>query len=404
MAVAQGIATTVSRVAQSGLGSPGSAGSKLARRVTLSLNKQSDTYASNEIASHQQSTGATEGPSGIQGTLNGELSAGTYQIETENLLRKAVAATSAITSVALTIATSGSLYSITRGTGSWLTDGLKVGDVIRLSVGTLAAANISRNLLVVDITSATVCTVIPLNTGVMTAEGPISGCTVTVIGKKTYVPNTGHLNQYLSYEKKFTDLTRYELFTDVKVASADLTIPNTGIATVNWGLVGLTRALSGSETLTSPTAETSTSVLAAVQGKCVVNGAVTTITGGQLQINGNVSLGAAEVGSNSRTDLQRGRVSATGSFTAKFSAVTLQTLRDAQTVVTLIFVLADSALDAAEFTSITLPACKIFTDDADDGEKEIIRTYNFTAQYYGAGGATVKHNATIVQVQDSQFT
>jgi hypothetical protein len=403
MSVAQGINTTVARVAQSALGSPGSTGSALARRVTLSLNKQSETYASQEIASHQQSTGATEGPSGIQGTLNGEVSAGTYQIEIETLLRKAAAATTAITSASLTIAASGSNYTVTRAAGSWLSDGIKVGDVIRLSVGTLAAANISRNLLVLDVGSATVLTVTPLNTGVMTAEGPITGCTVTVIGKKSWTPTSGHLNRYLSYEKAFTDLTRYELFTDVKVGSADIAIPSTGIATVNFGLVGLARALSGSQTLTSPTAESTSAVLAAVQGKCVVNGVVTSITGAQLQIGGNVSLGAAEVGSNSRSDLQRGRVSVSGSFTAKFSAVTLQTLRDNQTAVTLIFVLADSATDAADFISITLPAVKIFTDDADDGEKEIIRSYNFTAQYYGSGGAAVKHNATIVQVQDSQF-
>lgn len=401
MAVAQGINTTVARVAQSGLGSPGSAGSKLARRVQLTLNKQSDTYTSAEIASHQMSTGATEGPSGIQGSLNGEISAGTYQIEMENLLRKAAAATTAITGAGLTIAASGSNYSVTRSAGSWLTDGIKVGDVVRLSAGALAAANIARNLLVLDITSATVMVVTPLNTGVMTAEGPVTGCTITVIGKKIWTPTSSHLNQYLSYEKAYADLTRYELFTDVKVGSADISIPNTGIATANFGLMGLARALSGSQTLTSPTAETTSSVLAAVQGKVSINGAVTTITGAQLQVAGNVSLGEAEVGSNSRSDLQRGRVSVSGSFTAKFSAATLQTLRDNQTVVTLIFVLADSGIDAAEFISISLPAVKIFTDDADDGEKEIIRTYNFTAQYYGSGGASVKHHATVMSVQDS---
>jgi len=403
MAVAQGISTTVSRVAQSGLGSPGSAGSALARRVQLALNKQSDTYQSQEIVSHQQSTGATEGPSGIQGSLNGEMSAGTYQIEMETLLRKAAAGTAAITGAGLTIATSGSNYSVTRSAGSWLSDGIKVGDVVRLSVGSLDAANIARNLLVLDVVSATVLTVAPLNSGAMTPEGPVTGCTITVVGKKVWVPSTGHLNRYLSYEKKYTDLTRYELFTDVKVGSADIAIPATGISTVNFALMGLSRALSGSETLTSPTAETSSSVLAAVQGKVAVNGAVTTVTNVQVNINGNVSLAEAEIGSNSRSDLQRGRVQVSGSFAAKFSAVTLQTLRDAQTVVTLIFVLADSASNTAEFVSICLPACKLFSDDADDGEKEIIRTYTFTAQYYGSGGSGVKHNATICQLQDSLF-
>jgi hypothetical protein len=35
------------------------------------------------------------------------------------------------------------------------------------------------------------------------------------------------------------------------------------------------------------------------------------------------------------------------------------------------------------------------TDDADDGEKQIVRTYQFTAQYYGSGGAGTDSNQTI---------
>jgi hypothetical protein len=56
------------------------------RRVTATFNKQNDTYNSNEIVSHQQSTGATEGPGRIAGTLAGELSPGTYALEFAALL------------------------------------------------------------------------------------------------------------------------------------------------------------------------------------------------------------------------------------------------------------------------------------------------------------------------------
>lgn len=401
MAVAQGIRTQIKRVKQSGLGSAGSSGSKLMRRVTLEMNKESDTYASQELASHQMSTGATEGPSRINGSLNGELSAGTYDLEFAALLRKDFAsAFTAITSVALTIATSGTLYTVTRGTGSFLTDGVKKGMVVRLSVGTLHANNIAKNLLVLAVT-ATVITVTPLNGSAMEAEGPIAGCTVASAGKATYTPTTGHTNDYFTWEKYFADLTRSEKFVDVKPASADVAIPATGIATVNFPMVGLSRVLAGAEALTSPTSESTSAVLAAVQGKVCVNGAVTTVTGIQLQINGNTSTGDPEVGSNTLSDLQVGRVAVSGSFTAKFSAVTLQTLRDNQTPVTLIAALADSASATADFIVFTLPAIKLFSDNADDGEKEVIRTYNFTAQYYGSGGAGTDSHQTICQIQDS---
>lgn len=399
MPVEQGIATQIKRVKQTGLGVPGSVGSKLIRRVSLTLNKQAETYSSNEIASHQQSTGATEGPYQVAGALNGELSAGTYDLEFAALLRKNFAATAAITALTVTIAGAGPTYTISRASG-WLVDGVKLFDVIRLSVGALNAANSAKNLMIVGLT-ATVATVIPLNGVALAAEGPITGCTVTVIGKKSWAPTTGHTNDYFSWEKLFTTLTRSELFTDVKPASADITVPATGIPSVNFAMAGLARSSTASEVLTAPTAETTSQVLGAVQGRIVINGVITAVTGFQLKLDGATSTGEAEVGAATLSDLQRGRISVSGSFSAKFSDVALQVIRDNQSVVALCVALADSGLAAAEFLTFAMPAIKIFTDDADDGEKQIVRSYNFTAQWFGAGGAALASHATTLSIQDS---
>jgi hypothetical protein len=99
MANQQGISTTFSRVKQaSGLGTSTTAGSVLLRRVTAEFNLERDTYTSNEIVDHQQSTGATAGIGKMTGKLNGELSPGTWiKLSRQCLLRKAAAATSAIT-------------------------------------------------------------------------------------------------------------------------------------------------------------------------------------------------------------------------------------------------------------------------------------------------------------------
>lgn len=400
MTVAQGISIALKRVKQSALASPGSTGSRYMRRVTLEMNKTSQTYSSQELAAHQQSTGAIEGPSQIEGTLAGEISAGAYDLEFAALLRKDFAATSAITGLGLTVAGAGPTFTVTRGAGDFLTGGIKIGDVVRLSAGAMDAANLLKNMLVVGVT-ATILTVIPVNGVALAAEGPITGCTVTVIGKKAWVPTTSHTNDYFSWEKYFADLARSELFTDVKPASAAITIPATGIATVSIPMVGLGRTLGGSEVLTSPTAAATGQVLAAVQGKVVINGAVTAITGAQFTIDGVTSAGEPEVGSPTLSDLQRGRVSVAGSFTAKFSAITLQTLREAQTVVTLILMIADSSSGIADFVTFVMPAVKLFSDPADDGEKQIVRTYAFTAQYNATGGAALASHATIISVQDS---
>lgn len=402
MANAQGINVSFKRVKQSGLGSPGSSGSQLLRRVTATFNKTTDTYTSNEIVSHQQSTGATAGVQAVTGSISGELSPGTFQVELENLLRKDVAATSNITGLSITIATSGSNYTVTRGTGDFLTGGVKVGDIVRLTAGSFDAANLNKNLLVLSLTS-TVLTVTPLNGVALTAEGPITSATLAVPGKKVWVPTTGHTNTYLTYEKYFSDITKSELYPDVKVGQAQVSLPATGIATIQLDTPGLSRTVGNSEVLTSPTAATTTEVLTAVQGKVIVNGVATTCTSANVTITGNITQAEAEIGSNSRSDHQRGRVAVTGTLTAKFSSTTLMDLRDAQTAVTVVLVAANNATGTSDFVTFVMPAVKFFSDDLDDGEKELIRTYNFTAQIPATGGASLANHQTICSIQDSQF-
>jgi hypothetical protein len=70
-------------------------------------------------------------PGRIAGTLKGELSAGTYDLEFAALLRKDFAtAFTAITGASLTIAGSGPTYTVTRATGDFLTGGVKRGMVV----------------------------------------------------------------------------------------------------------------------------------------------------------------------------------------------------------------------------------------------------------------------------------
>jgi len=55
----------------------------------------------------------------------------------------------------------------------------------------------------------------------------------------------------------------------------------------------------------------------------------------------------------------------------------------------------------SDFVSFTLPRVKLTGDAPDDGEKAIIRSYPFTAEYYAAGGSGVAYDQTILSVQDS---
>lgn len=402
MPVAQGLLKqTVFAKQGSGLGVPATTGGKIKRRTSSTFSLVRDSFDANEIASHQQSTGATAGIGKTAGKLDGLLSCTTYSEQFGSLLRRDFTATSAIASLTLTIAGSGLAWTITRASGDFLTGGIKAGDVIRLTGAGLNAANVLKNLVVISLT-ATVLTVRPLNAVAMAADSAIASCTVTVIGKKGWVPTTGHTNDYYTVEEWFSDVPRSAVFTDVKIAKADVTIPATGNATVSFDCPGLGRTRSATQSITSPQAETTTNPLAGINGLIIVNGVATAITGAQLMIDGQISPGEPEIGARSISDHNRGRVSVSGSFTAKFDAATLQDLFDAQTIIKLFLIVSDGSSGVAEFISFVLPAVKLMGDAIDDGEaKELVRTYPFTAQLNGAGGAALADHQTIISIQDS---
>lgn len=405
MSVAQGINKQTSFKKQSGLGVTASgAGGQRIRRETLTLEVTKDTYSSDEVVSHQQHTGDIHGVRRSQGTLNGLLSGGTYQSFYESLLRKAAAATAAITGMSITIATSGSNWTLTRAAGDFLAGGVKIGDVGQLTAGSFNAANLNKSLLVINAT-ATVLTVTPVNGVGLVAEGPITSATWTTPGKKIIVPTTGHTNDYYTLEEWYSDLSINHLYPDIQIGQAQVAIPATGLVSSNFNLVGLGARTKGvAQTLTSPTAETTTSVVSSVAGAVLLNGArYATITSGNLTIDGNVSQGEAVVGSNSIPDVQRGRIKVSGTFTALFDGDTPGSPFETESAVNLVFVCATDQTANAPFVVFSMSAVKVFSNTPDDGEKQIIRTYNFTAQIQASGGAALANDQTIISIQDSLY-
>lgn len=402
MAVAQGINKKTVYKKQTGLGAAATgSGGQIVRRTSSVFQAPPDTYESNEIVSHQQGTGVGIGVVKPAGKIDGLLSPGTYSALLASLLRKDMTATAAMTGLSITIAASGQNWTLTRGSGDFLAGGLKIGDVVRLTAGTFNAANSQKNLLVIGLT-ATVATVKVVNGSALVAEGPIASATLAVTGKKSIVPLTGHTNDYYTFEEWYPDLTRSEVYNDQQIAQAALNLPATGNATISLDTVGRTRTLGSAQVLTTPTAETVTDILTAVNGVVLVGGTpVANVTGAQVTINGNTAHSDAVVGSNVVDDMQRGRVTVSGSFTAKFDSVTLQTIFEARSTTSLVLAITEDATANADFVVINIPMIKLTGDTPDDGEKAIIRTYPFTAQINSAGGAALATDQTIISIQDS---
>lgn len=403
----QGINKKVSFAKQTAKGTPALTGqnAQYLRRVTHIPNFDRDTYENNEIVSHQQSTGVTFGLKKGSSKLSGLLSPKTYSLLFAGLLRKAFVAgatTGALTTVA-SASTSGAAGTFTRTGGSYITDGFKVGDIIRVTgFATTGASNNSVNMLITALT-ATVMTLLRFDGIAIGAKTAGDSVTISVVGKKTLAPLTGHTNDYFSIEDWYPDVGASELYTDMQPSQIEVQSPATGNVTVGIDFIGLNRSRNVAQQQSDASTETTTGVVSALNGVLMLNGVVMgNVTGITITINGGISQGDAVIGSNSSVDIARGRIKVSGQFTGLFNDDSIQDLYDAESVVGLtVALLVNEQLGTSDFVTFNMGAVKITGDAPDDGEKLIVRTYPFTAQLNGSGGAATAYDQTIIAVQDS---
>lgn len=398
MANATGVAMNLAYKAESTWGTvPSASSAQLLRRLSTSLALKKQTYQSGEIRSDYQVADFRHGVRSVEGSISGELSPGTYEDFMAAAVRKVFTSGSAITGLSLTIATSGSFYTITRGSGDFITDGLKIGDVIRITAGSVNANNLNKNVMIVALT-ATVATVYVLNGLTMTAEGPIASCTVSVVGKKAMVPTSGHTDTSFSIERWQSDISKSDVFSGCKINTMSVQLPATGIAGIEFGMMGKDVVTADAQYFTAPTAATTSGVVAAVNGAVIVNGArVANITGMNFTLNGGMSAEPV-VGSNSYPDIFEGRVTVSGQITAFFEDHTYFDLFDAESEVAVACAFTTTSAKDSDFISFVFPRVKFGSADRDDGEKGIVQTLAFTALYNGSG---TNSDVTTFAIQDS---
>jgi hypothetical protein len=379
---------------------PVAASAQLLRRVASSLELSKDTYQSNEIRDDYQLSDFRHGVRRVSGTISGELSPKTYADFFAAALKKDFVAGVSATGLSITIAGTPGAYTITRSAGSWITDGFKVGDVMRLTAGAFNAANLNKNLLIHTLT-ATIATVLVLNASTLTAEGPIAAATAAVTGKKTFTPSTGHTDKSFSIEHWFPDVPTSEVFSGCKVQKFSIGLPPTGIATVGFDFIGKDIVTSASEYFTSPTAATTTSCLAAVNGVLRIGGVtVANITGLSLDVNCGQS-GEPTVGANTVSALTAQRVIGTGQFTATFDATTYRDAFVGETEVAIIGAFTADNTANADFVAFNAPRVKLGSASKDDGEKTIVVTCSFQILKNNAGGTGTTTDQTSLAIQDS---
>ena len=402
MAIAKGVSKVVAYKKETTWGTAaGASGGKQLRRVTADFNLTKDAYESNEIRTDRQVADYRHGVRSAEGTLSGELSPRTYADFMESLVAKDFATVTAITGLSVTIAASGSLWTVARSTGSWLTDNVKVGMVVRLTAAGMNASNASKNLLIVAIsTNGLTLTVTPLNGAALVAEGPIASTTATITGQVTSVPSTGHTEDSYTIEQWFSDIAQSEVFTGMRVGSMNVSLPTTGLATVDFGFMGKDLSITNtSQYFTTPTAQGTDGIFAAVNGAMVVNGTpIALITSADFAVERSME-NATAVGSNSIAEIFTGRIRVTGNLSVYFQDATFRDYFDDETVVSIVIAMTTGVGATADFISFCIPKVKLGSFTKDDGELGLIASTSFQALLNDVTTAGLP--ATTIQIQDS---
>lgn len=403
---AQGLFKQTTFGKQVALGTPKvGAGGQVLRRKTSVFQATRDTTTLDEITGHRQDTGVVFGQKKSGGKIDGNLSAGTYSVLIAGAMMKDFAATAPMTAGVDVTTVAGPPATLTDASAGFLTAGFKVGDVVRFTgFTTTATGNNARNFWITALT-ASVMTGFFLDGTVMSVKAPETGSvSVTLVGKKSVVPMTGHTNDFFTFEEWYPDKTRSEVYPDCKVNKIDFTIPSAGAAGISLDIVGLgQRTMATAQSFTTPAVETLFGVDQALSGAIYVNGTVVNnVASLSLSIDRGLTPLGASIGSAISPDFNQGTIKVSGSFVAAFNDAVIQLLYDAINAVSLSVVAAVDQSATSDFHAFTLGKIKLTGDTPDDGMKGIMRTYPFTAEINGAGGAALAYDQTILTIQDSQ--
>lgn len=398
MAIATGIAKVVSFKKQSGLGtaSSGSGGTSLSRTTsTLDLSKA--TYTSNNINTSQQRSDFRHGVRSVSGNITSDLIVGHHQLLEASMLRNSwQTATTTTALIDLAAVASGSKF--TRGSGSFITDGFKIGDVVRQSGFTGGAAALTGNFLVTSVSALEMAGIF-LNGAVMVDDAAGESVTIATVGKKTYVPTASHVKDYYTFEHWYSDIAQSEVFTDCILSQMNVSLPPSGMATVDFSVMGINQTVGTSQVLTTPSAAANGGNLAAINGAVIVNGTqVALLTGLDFSVNGNVTAPGGVVGSNVEPDIFTGTVDVTGNMTVFFTDATMRDYFRNETEVSVIAAFTSSNDADADFKCYVFPRVKVGGASKNDGETGLVQTMPFTALENTTAGSSV---LSTISIQDS---
>lgn len=349
---------------------PGATDAKVCRINSGGLTLAKEPITSNELRADGMTTRGRHGSRSVTGNYVADLSVGTFDDMFEAVFRSEFAPVLELDETDFTSITT-TTDTIVFASGSPITLGLRIGEIIRLTDHS-SAGNNGRNLRITDLnaTTITVAETLTLNATPDTS--------VTITRPKTLTQ--GVTPYSYTFEEHEVDIDGSEVFTGCRIGSMQLQLQPNGMAMVTFGVVGQDMdVLDGSSApyFTTPT-KTTTIGLTAVEAKIRLGDEdVLDVSSIDMTLQLNAS-GVPVVGSVLTPEVFTNSAQITLSVTAlkKDVARVQQYLDEDQLSLHLVF--EENETGAADFVAFYLPNITLASASKSELGQDNGRTVTFT--------------------------
>lgn len=274
------------------------------------LNLTKEPINSNETRRDGQRSRGRHGSRSVTGQYEGDLSLGSFDDLIEAVFRGTFEAALTLTEATASLASiTTTTNTIVAGGGSWLTAGLRVGDVIRLA-NHATAENNGRNLRIVALTTSTITVAETL-----TANAVADTAFTITRSKKLLMGTTA---RSFTFEEREIDIDGSKVFKGCRVGSLRISMQPNNMARLTFGIVGQdmeVREDSESPYYTDPVATTSIGMTAVEAVIRLGTSDVLDVSALEININLNAA-GVPVVGSVLTPDVFTNLATVEGSVTA----------------------------------------------------------------------------------------
>lgn len=287
------------------------------RMTGESLKQDTNTVRSAEIRADRQISDIVRVGLSASGAINFELSCTTYDDFLKSLLLSSGWSTPVTTTLTnITFAAGSSQYTLTRASGSFVTDGFVANQWVKITGAGTAGNNGYAKLLTV---TATVLTVEYNGNGVNEA----SGASVT-INMGAQIVNGTTFSSY-AIERENTDLSNeFTIFNGMAIDQASLNVSADALLSGSFSFMGKKETSATATAASTTTAATTTGILNAIDHVTAVkeNGIQYDVTALTMQLQNNLRA-RLQVGTLGAISIGKGTINLTGSHQAYYASKTI---------------------------------------------------------------------------------